>query len=147
MWMSIKATLQIELTNLYGERDGLILYKVVLAQIIEIICSKCMQTLQITADVKFQVIKKLSRRIKKLHLLNTDNSKCQHIVDNITKKSTTTITKLRQLLNEEFELTIESSKFSAELDMKKISTSDVKHEDPKVFDELNLLFQYVPMTL
>jgi hypothetical protein len=139
MWMSIKATLQIELTNLYGERDGLIFYKAVLAQIIEIICSKCMNSQQITSDVKFQVIKKLSRRIKKLRMLETYNAKCQHIVDNITNKSTITINKLRQLLNEEFELTIEDSKFSASLDMEKISMSDIKHDDPKVFDELNRL--------
>ena len=137
--MSIKATLQIELSNLYGERDGLVFYKTVLAQIIEIICSKCLNYQNMSADIKLQVIKKLSRRIKKLNLLKTDNLKCQHIVNKITEKSAVTISELKKLLHEEFKLSIESSAFSTELDMSQISTSDIQHDNPKVFNEIKRL--------
>ena len=83
--MCIKATLQIEFTNSFGERDGLILYKVTLAQIIEILCSYSLES-ELSSEIKLQAIKKLAKRIKKLSLLKTNNQFCQKSIAFITVK-------------------------------------------------------------
>ena len=136
--MSIKATMQIELSNVFGKRDGLILYKVTMAHIIQLICVKCLHS-NLASEVKFQVMNKLSRRIQKQSLLKTDNAKCQQLVDKVTTMSIEIAYELRNSLNEEFGSIVESFKFSTKLNMSEISESDVKHKNPKVYNELSRL--------
>ena len=91
--MSIKAVLQIRLVNFYGQSVGLVLYKTIMALIMNSILSHELVSC-LDSDLKSQAIKKLSRRIYKLNLLNS-HEQCQSIVNSTIYECSVTIKKIK----------------------------------------------------
>ena len=68
-WFSIKAVLQLSLCELYGDEKGKIIYKIVIALIINELCNHSIEY-KLPLDLISQIIKKLSRRLYKIDLLD-----------------------------------------------------------------------------
>jgi hypothetical protein len=99
--MSIKAVLQIRLVNFYGQSVGLVLYKTIMALIMNSILSHELVNV-LDSDLKSQAIKKLSRRIYKLNLLNS-HEQCRSIVNSTIYECSFTIKKIKIVMQLELD--------------------------------------------
>jgi hypothetical protein len=129
MWLSIKATLQIKLVNFYGEDSGLIIYKSIMALIMNSLLSHEMGIRVLDSDLKSQVIKKLARRIYKLNLLFETNCEegCRLIVKGVIQACSITIKNFRNSMQLELDHIINSLK-EIQIDPSQINTeTDIIH--------------------
>ena len=125
MWMSIKVVLQLRLCELFGEFEGKIIYKIVIAIVISNLC----QDAVVDSDLKLQMIKKLARRIYKLNLLPKFKSKNNSLVAKVIDSCAKTIQNTKKSLNMAFEnLVINSRRIKAQLILNNIDLQDKFHE-------------------
>ena len=67
MWISIKVILHLKLVGFFGEKEGLILYKILLINVLDDLCKESFN--YDYNDLKMQMIKKLARRLYKFDLI------------------------------------------------------------------------------
>jgi len=135
--MCIKAVLQIRLVNFYGQSLGLVLYKIILALIMNSILSHELVNC-LDSDLKSQAIKKLSRRIYKLNSLNS-HEQCQSIVNSTIYECSVTIKKLKIVMQLELDSILNNSTMT-QIDPSKINIKrDFYHHIPEFKQKINYL--------
>lgn len=154
MWKSIKATLQFELCNRFDQKIGVIFYKLIIILVLEKMCSDCI-VLEISDDLKFQMIKKLARRISKLNKLLTqlcpdlNNNKLDYnfeFVQSTLQKSNQTIIRIKEGLEKKLNKTINDI-FISKIDLEMIDENDYIHNLDDVIEKIQILSHQKPSAL
>ena len=128
MWISIKVVLELKLCEIYGDIKGKIIYKLIVLVLVSELCLMSInETSSYSSDLRFQMIKKLGRRLYKLDLL-VKKSNYKHLTVDVFNECNTVIKTCKQHLNKSLELVISNSRSqSAKLDFNLITNDHVVH--------------------
>ena len=129
MWTSIKTVLQIRLYDLYGEIEGKVVYKIIIALVHNQLCMDSLYH-NLDADLKLQMIKKLARRLYKIEELikesGLDTSDYSECFEMISK----TIETVKDELDENFKTVSDSSRSNpASIEINEINYADIVHKN------------------
>lgn len=135
MWMSVKATLQIVLCNLF-ESSGLGLYKTVITRALEKICLQSLN-FEFPDDLMLQIIQKLSIRLYKLEKIGNNDFIKRTII-----RCSETIQLVKSKLNSNLESLIKAKSFSTKLNLNNFNESDHIYDLRDLIDNVKQLSSF-----
>ena len=127
MWTSIKVVLQLRLIQLYGEKDGYLIYKLVILKALENLC--CKSNSMASSDLKSQIIKKIAKRSFKLEKVSVLNNEHGLLRKKLLESCLASVEQIKLSILNEFDIFAnKATDKNAALDFAKISIEHIKHE-------------------
>lgn len=130
MWICVKAVLQWKLTEILGETEGKFIYKVIILNIVLIVCennTKC-------PDQQFQMMQKIAKRVYKLNKIEGSDK----IKQFMAAKAEGVVSKTNQNIYKDYVEVIENSrKLKSALNWSDVKCEDKIHKLNELFSSIN----------